>query len=77
MSDEVIYQKFISWLGKTWWGLPDSAHLLPLIQSRYSVEEAQFLTGFPFAIVAAVVVCGWKRIINWDIIRAWMPPIIS
>jgi electron transport complex protein RnfB len=49
MSDEVIYQKFISWLGKTWWGLPDSAHLLPLIQSRYSVEEAQFLTGFPFS----------------------------
>jgi hypothetical protein len=46
MSELEIYQKFIAWLGKTWWGLPDSAHLMPLIQSRYSVEEAEFLTGY-------------------------------
>jgi formate hydrogenlyase subunit 6/NADH:ubiquinone oxidoreductase subunit I len=49
MSDQEIYQKFIAWLGKTWWGLPDSAHLMPLIQARYTVEEAEFLTGFPFS----------------------------
>jgi len=24
MSDEEIYQKFVSWLGKTWWGLTPS-----------------------------------------------------
>ena len=49
MSEWEIYQKFIAWLEKTWWGLPDSAHLMPLIQSRYTVEEAKFLTGFPFS----------------------------
>ena len=47
MSDEAIYQKIIEWLGKTWWELPESDHLMPLIQSRYTVEEAKFLTGFP------------------------------
>jgi hypothetical protein len=34
MSELEIYQKFIAWLGKTWWGLPDSTHLMPLIQAR-------------------------------------------
>jgi len=49
MSELEIYQKFIAWLGKTWWELPDSTHLMPLIQARYTVEEAEFLTGFPFS----------------------------
>jgi len=49
MSDQEIYQKFIEWLGKTWWGLPQSEHLMPMIQARYLVEEADFLTGMPFA----------------------------
>jgi hypothetical protein len=45
MSDQEIYQKFVEWLGKTWWGLPGSDHLMPLIKTRYTVEEAAFLTG--------------------------------
>jgi len=24
MSEQEIYEEFIDWLGKTWWGLPDS-----------------------------------------------------
>jgi len=24
MPEGAIYQNFIDWLGKTWWGLPDS-----------------------------------------------------
>ena len=28
MSDHQIYQNFISWLGKTWWGLPESDQLM-------------------------------------------------
>ena len=47
MSELEIYQNFILWLGKTWWGLPESDHLVPLIKARYSVEEAAFLTGIP------------------------------
>ena len=47
MSEREIYHNFISWLGKTWWGLPESDQLVPLIQARYSVEEAAFLTGIP------------------------------
>jgi formate hydrogenlyase subunit 6/NADH:ubiquinone oxidoreductase subunit I len=49
MTEEEVYRDFVSWLGKTWWGLPDSEHLMPLIKARYSVEEAAFLTGFPFS----------------------------
>lgn len=48
MVDQEIYEKFIDWLGKTWWGLPDSEQLLPLIHASYTAEEAKFLTGFPF-----------------------------
>jgi electron transport complex protein RnfB len=48
-SDEDIYQQFIDWLGKAWWGLPDSEHLLPTIQSFYTPEEAALLTGIPFS----------------------------
>jgi hypothetical protein len=49
MAEQEIYEDFIDWLGKTWWGLPDSEHLLPLIKARYTTEEAKFLTGFPFS----------------------------
>ena len=49
MSQEAIYQKFIQWLGKTWWQLPESDQLLPMIKARYTPEEAEFLTGFPFS----------------------------
>jgi ferredoxin len=49
MTEQEIYQNFIFWLGKTWWGLPDSNQLMPLIKARYSVEEAAFLTGMPFS----------------------------
>ena len=49
MSEQKIYQNFISWLSKTWWGLPESERLMPLIKARYTVEEAEFLTGMPFS----------------------------
>ena len=49
MTEQEIYRDFIAWLGKTWWGLPDSDQLMPLIKARYSVEEAAFLTGMPFS----------------------------
>ena len=49
MSDREIYEKFIEWLRKTWWGLPESEHLMPTIQTFYSPQEAELLTGIPFS----------------------------
>ena len=49
MPEVAIYRNFIDWLGKTWWGLPESDQLLPLIKARYTPQEAEFLTGFPFS----------------------------
>ena len=48
MSEQEIYEKFIQWLSKTWWELPESDQLMPMIMARYTVEEAEFLTGMPF-----------------------------
>lgn len=47
MTREEIYEKFIAWLGRTWWELPESEHLRPMIMANYTPEEAEFLTGFP------------------------------
>jgi len=49
MSDQDVYIKFIDWLNKTWWMLPDSEHLLPSIMAFYTPEEATLLTGMPFS----------------------------
>ena len=48
-SDKDIYQQLIDWLKKTWWGLPDSEHLMPTVRSFYNPEEAALLTGIPFS----------------------------
>ncbi len=47
MSEEEIYQNFVDWLGKTWWGLTPSKQLMPLMKARYTIEEAEFLIGVP------------------------------
>ncbi|MFC1835715.1 ATP-binding protein [Thermodesulfobacteriota bacterium] len=49
MSDKEIYTKFIEWLNQTWWELPDSEELMPMIAAGYSPEEAELLTGMPFS----------------------------
>ncbi len=43
MSEEEIYQNFVDWLGKTWWGLTPSEQLMPLMKARYTIQEAEFL----------------------------------
>jgi NAD-dependent dihydropyrimidine dehydrogenase PreA subunit len=48
MKEDTIYMEFITWLGKTWWELPESEHLMPMIKANYTPEEAAFLTGFPY-----------------------------
>ena len=49
MSDKEIYARFIEWLGKAWWGLPESEHLIPTVMAFYTPEEADLLTGIPFS----------------------------
>ena len=47
-KDNAIYADFIKWHETSWYGAPGSDALLPLIANRYTVEEAEFLTGIPF-----------------------------
>jgi hypothetical protein len=49
MENNSAYDKFIAWMKRCWYGLPDSAELLPAVNARYSVEEAAVLTGMPFS----------------------------
>jgi formate hydrogenlyase subunit 6/NADH:ubiquinone oxidoreductase subunit I len=49
MSDKEVYTQFVQWLRKTWWGLPESEHLMPTIMTFYTPEEAVLLTGIPFS----------------------------
>jgi len=49
VTEEEIYQRFMDWLRQTWWGLPESDYLVPLIKSHYTPGEASLLTGMPFS----------------------------
>jgi len=49
MSEKEIYEKFIKWLGNTWVELPESEYLRPMVKSYHTPDEAEFLTGIPFA----------------------------
>jgi ferredoxin len=49
MGNQDIYENFITWMKRTWFGLPDSEALLPAIKAQYSEEEAALLTGLPFS----------------------------
>jgi len=49
MENTAVYEKFIAWMKRCWYGLPDSEQLLPAIKSSYSEEEAALLTGMPFS----------------------------
>jgi formate hydrogenlyase subunit 6/NADH:ubiquinone oxidoreductase subunit I len=43
-----VYEKLKDWLNKSWAVMPASEDLMPLIRVRFSTEEAEFLTGFPY-----------------------------
>ena len=50
MSEEEIYRLFIEWMKKSWYGLPETEEMIPLIKTRYSPEEASLLTGLPYSV---------------------------
>lgn len=39
MSQKEIYEEFVDWLGKTWWELPESEQLMPIIKARCTAEK--------------------------------------
>ena len=47
-EEKRIYGSFIEWMKNTWYGVPDSEEVEPLIMARYTPEEAELLTDFPF-----------------------------
>jgi len=49
MTENEIYEEFAKWLGNTWWKLTESAHMMPMLTSYITLEEAAFLTDIPFS----------------------------
>ena len=49
METQDVYGRFIAWLKKSWYGVPQPEEALPLLRARYTEEEAALLTGMPFA----------------------------
>lgn len=49
MSNTEIYKKLADWLKGSWYGLPDSEHLISVLEATYTPQEAEFLTGMPFS----------------------------
>ena len=47
MTEEEIYQKFIDYMNNPVWEFTESEHMMPMITSFITPEEAEFLTGFP------------------------------
>ena len=48
MSEAEIYDRFVEWLQKSWFGVPESEYMLKTVKATYSPDEAAFLTGIPF-----------------------------
>ncbi len=45
--DQEIYQRFIEYVSNPVIGFPESEHMMPMIKSFITPEEADFMTGFP------------------------------
>ena len=61
MSGQEIYMRFIDWLRRNWWDLPEADELVPLIMSTYTPEEASLLTGMPFSEISLEELAAIKR----------------
>ena len=48
MPDEEVYERLMGRLRSWLFDLPDSESLMPLLKLRFSYEEAEFLSRFPF-----------------------------
>jgi len=49
VSEQEVYERLTDWLKQSWWGLPETDELMPIIRATYTPEEASLLTGIPFS----------------------------
>jgi len=49
IDSKEVYENFVKWLRNSWGHLPDSEELLPTLMLAYTPQEAELLTGMPFA----------------------------
>lgn len=52
MADNDVYEKFVQWLKKSWFGVPDSKHMMDAVKATYSPEDAAFLIGMPYKLTS-------------------------
>ncbi|MBW2632841.1 MAG: 4Fe-4S binding protein [Deltaproteobacteria bacterium] len=62
MSDQEVYRKFIEYMNNPVWEFTESEHLLPMLQSFISPEEAEFLIGFPHSSRTLEQIAEMKKI---------------
>ncbi len=62
MSENEIYERFAKWLGKSWFGVPESPDSMEIIKARYTAEEADFLTGMPYKLTKLADLSELKQI---------------
>jgi ferredoxin len=48
VSEQGVYEKLHEWLKTSFSGMVDSEEVIPMLEARYTPEEAEILTGLPF-----------------------------
>jgi NAD-dependent dihydropyrimidine dehydrogenase PreA subunit len=61
MTDQEIYQKFIDYLDNPVWEFTESEHMMPMITSFITPEEAEFMTGFPTSAASLEQIAAMKE----------------
>ena len=67
MDEAEIYKRFVEWLQKSWFGVPESEYMLKTIQAQYSPDEAAFLTGIPFRPTSLAALADLKQMAEADL----------
>ena len=75
MPEQKVYEKLIARL-RTWlFDLPESELLMPLLKLRFSYDEAEFLSGFPFIPAALDQIAERTKVPEEVLIRKMKPMI--
>lgn len=68
MTDQEIYQKFVDYLDNPLVGFPESEHMMPMITSFITPEEAEFMTGFPTSDASLDQIAAMKEMDPADVL---------
>ncbi len=61
MTDQEIYQKFIDYMNNPVFEFTESEHMMPMITSFITPEEAEFMTGFPLSATSLDKIAAMKE----------------